>query len=169
MFPSLPEPTRPTANIRRPLEVARCVCNKAPTSPVPLYAQQLLTGPLLSIFVPNHIDSEYGTEDDGYIYTLSLFNPQEETQQHRQRTPPTIADADVVAATRDVLVMLQIYGPMIRTNTDNNKNNNPMHSFGDGARRMDSVLPSDTLRMIHEAGGELIQMQQTNNSNDNNI
>ena len=77
---------------------------------MPLYAQQLLTGPLLSIFVPNHIDSEYGTEDDGYIYTLSLFNPQEETQQHRQRTPPTIADADVVAATRDVLVMLQIYG-----------------------------------------------------------
>lgn len=59
---------------------------------MPLYAQQLLSGQLLSPFVPDHDDSAG------------------ETQQHRQRTPLTIADADVVAATRDVyaLVMLQI-------------------------------------------------------------
>ena len=60
---------------------------------MPLYAQQLLSGQLLSPFVPDHDDSADG-----------------ETQQHRQRTPLTIADADVVATTRDVyvLVMFQI-------------------------------------------------------------
>ena len=58
---------------------------------MPLYAQQLLSGQLLSPFVPDHNDSADG-----------------ETQQHRRRTPLTIADVDVVAATRDVLVMLQI-------------------------------------------------------------
>lgn len=237
----------------RPLDAARSVRNKAPTSPMPLYAQQLLSGPLLSPFVPDHVDSEEGDsdkdDDNGYIYTsdisqtlasLKRKRPREETHhRHRRRAEPTVADADVVAATRDVLVLLQMYGPMThvqlkvnietqleddeehsssggsaaaatvaasplqkvldilvelgvirilkdnapaevkdkvsttsaaaagsksvkRTNNDNNNNNdsNPMYCFGDGARRMDSILPSETLQMINEAGDELIQTQQ---------
>ena len=48
--------------------------------------------------------------------------------------------------------------PLIRTVPSFNL----VYCFGDGARRMDSVSPSDTLRMIHhDASGKLIQMQCT--------
>ena len=105
---------------------------------MPLYAQQLLSGPLLSPFPvddvrimmennSNNSDDEEGEEESSeYIYTCDIMqtlsslkrkrrsgednDPLHSSLRHRQR--PSIADQDVVAATRDVLVMLQIYGPM---------------------------------------------------------
>jgi len=239
----------------RPLDVTRSVRNKAPTSPMPLYAQQLLSGPLLSPFpvddvVMDNSNSDEEGEESEYIYTCDIMQTLSSLKRKRRsgeddeaylhsslrRQRPSIADPEVVAATRDVLVMLQIYGPLthvqlkvnietqfqeeesgssstttaaataatissnklqkvldilvelgvihilnentaseinnvsstaaaagsktFRTNSDNNNNNNPIYCFGNGARRMDSILPPDTLREIHEAGNELTQTQQ---------
>ena len=121
---------------------------------------------------------------------------------------PSSADPEVVAATQDVLALLQMYGPLsyiqLKVNIEtqfegeednslsvktlqkvldvlvelgvihimegaaaagedskpDTTNNNPVYSFGSGTRRMDALLPQNTLDEIHETGNELHETQQ---------
>jgi hypothetical protein len=129
---------------------------------------------------------------------------------------PSIADPDIVAATQDIIALLQMYGSLshiqlkvnietqfegdelastekfqkvldilvelgiihivedlvssscdtkVASVADNDSkpdtiNNNPVYSFGNGATRMDVVLPSRILDEIYNAGNEIVKTQQ---------
>jgi hypothetical protein len=206
----------------RPLDVSRSVRNGAPTSPMPLYSQQLFGKQQLCC--PSPGDSTSELEFEAVTCTPNIEQSLSSMKRKRphpndEAIEPSAADPEIVAATQDVLALLQMYGPLsyiqLKVNietqfeeddsasvkklqkvldilvelgiihivedidpgtqdskpaasaqddeepeSDTTKNNNPVYSFGSGARRLDAVLPSHTLDEINEAGNEISQTQQ---------
>lgn len=197
----------------RPLDVTRSVRNGASTSPMPLYSQQLFGQQQLCYPSPGDSNSEEGDfiEQEYQPDFAQMLSSMKRKRPHpkEEEQDPSVAP-DVVAATQDVIALLQMYGPLsyvqLKVNIETqfegeeesnlpsklqtvldilvelgvihvlehnsatasspadgskpDKSDNPVYSFGCGARRMDSVLPFTALDEINDAGNEIIQTQQ---------
>ena len=203
----------------RALDITRSVRNGASTSPMPLYSEQLFDEQQLCCSSPGDSNSEGDFVEQAYVPDISqMLTLMKRKRPHpkEEEIEPSIADSIIVAATRDIVALLQIYGPLsyiqLKVNIDtqfkeegstvppeklqkvldilvelgvictlgddapdlshrsesaadgdsqtNATNNNPFYAIGSGARRMDSILPSNSLDIINEAGEELCQTQK---------
>ena len=203
----------------RALDITRSVRNGAPTSPMPLYSEQLFDEQQLCCPSPVDSNSEGDFVEQAFVpdisQTLTLMK-RKRPHPKEEEIRPSIADPIIVAATRDIIALLQIYGPLsyiqLKVNIEtqfkgevstvlverlqkvldilvelevicilesgapslihtsestapgvsitNVTNNNPFYAIGSGVRRMDSILPSNSLEIISEAGEEIRQTQQ---------
>lgn len=99
----------------RPLDVSRSVRNGAPTSPMPLFSQQLFGEQQLCCPSPGDSSSELDFEE--VTYTSNIEQSLSSLKRKRphpndEASEPSAADPGIVAATQDVLALLQMYGPL---------------------------------------------------------
>ncbi|KAL3786542.1 hypothetical protein HJC23_006792 [Cyclotella cryptica] len=98
------------------LESPRNIRNGAPSSPMPLYARNLIDEQQLCC----HSSGDSASEPElvGHEYPPDFAQVSASMKRKRPHpnkdsvTDPSIADSDIVAATHDVIALLQIYGPL---------------------------------------------------------
>ncbi|KAL7486883.1 hypothetical protein ACHAW6_012489 [Cyclotella cf. meneghiniana] len=113
---SIARPQLPPAQSASLLESPRTIRNGAPSSPMPLYPQNLIYEQQLCCHSSGDSCSE--PELVGHQYPLDFAQVSASMKRKRPHpsrdsaAEPSIADPEIVAATHDVIALLQIYGPL---------------------------------------------------------
>lgn len=103
-----------------PLNTATSTRNGAPTSPIPLYAQNLMDDHQLWCHSSDNSVSEpeFAVQATTHTYPpdfMEITSAMKRKRKHPDKVSekePSAADPDVATATQDVIALLQIYGPL---------------------------------------------------------